>query len=51
MTNDPTNPAGQITPACNAYAITTSDSATLSPITRAVYVGGTGDLKVVMRGG
>lgn len=38
-------------PAVNATAVTTSDSADLSYVTRGIYVGGSGNLKVDMLGG
>lgn len=38
-------------PAEHAFAITPNDSANLSKTTRAIYVGGTGDLKVTLSGG
>lgn len=38
-------------PAGNAAAITPSDSTDLPTVTRAIYVGTGGDLKVTMRGG
>lgn len=38
-------------PASRAFAITKSDTVDCSEVTRAVYVGGAGDLTVVMAGG
>lgn len=38
-------------PADDAETITPSDAAELASITRALYVGGSGDVVVVMRGG
>lgn len=38
-------------PAGNAATVSTSDSTDLGVMTRAVWVGGTGDLKVTMKGG
>jgi hypothetical protein len=38
-------------PASNAIEVTKSDSADLSSISRAVYIGGDGDLTVEMAGG
>jgi hypothetical protein len=49
MTVTPVNvqiPAG---PATHGFAVTKSDTTVLSP-TRAIYVGGTGDLTVLMNG-
>lgn len=42
---------GLDSPASNAAALTPSDSTDLANVTRAVYVGTGGDLKVTMRGG
>lgn len=51
MSNDLTSPARSVMPASSAFAITPNDSTLFTKHTRAVYVGGSGDLKVVMRGG
>ena len=42
---------GETFPANRAVAITASDSDELDNVTRAIYVGSTGDLKVVTLGG
>lgn len=38
-------------PARDAAAVTPSDSAQISPVARALYVGGSGDIKLVTQGG
>lgn len=43
--------AGRGEPAMFAEAITTSDSVELTAVTRAIYVGGAGNIAVVMFGG
>ena len=43
--------AGITSPAENAAAITPSNSVDLDYVTRAIYVGGAGNLAVVMKGG
>lgn len=48
MTNYPSNSVG---PGSNAFSVTPSDSADLDSVTRGIYVGATGDLKVTMMGG
>jgi hypothetical protein len=45
------NSTGLDSPAGNAYAVTTSDGADQSFTTRAIYVGGAGDIKVTTSGG
>lgn len=37
-------------PASNGRAVTPNDGADLAEVTRAVYVGGAGDLRVMLRG-
>jgi len=43
--------SGLASPAEAAQAITPSDSLALPRVTRAIYVGGTGNLRVMMRSG
>ena len=42
---------GLESPAAQAFAITPSDDTDLGQVTRALYVGGAGNLSVVMKGG
>jgi hypothetical protein len=42
---------GLTSPGTRAFAITPSNSEDLPHLTRAIYVGGTGDIAVVMQGG
>ncbi len=42
---------GFVAPATHAFAITPNDDADLSPVPRAIYVGGAGDLVVSMMAG
>ncbi len=42
---------GLESPASRAETVTPSDSSDLAHVTRAVYVGGTGDLAVIMKDG
>ncbi len=46
-----THVAGLESPASRAEAVTPSDSVDLTQVSRAVYVGGTGDLAVTMKEG
>lgn len=45
------NVVGSESPAVNAFAITPADGADLATVTRGIYAGGAGDLKVVTLGG
>ena len=47
---DSTQPDLQ-SPACDAFAITPSDTDNLKQVTRALYIGGVGDVKVMMKYG
>lgn len=49
--NFSSNTSGLDSPAQNAAAITPSDTTDIAVVTRAIYVGTGGDLKVTMRGG
>jgi len=42
---------GTTSPATHAYAITPGDGADVAHVTRALYAGVTGDIKVTMEGG